>query len=85
MGISGRRGYRFLNVLVFEMSSKINTEYFRPSDAKAVVGVSRATIYKWKAQGLLNITKHGGMAFVSMREVRKIIDPLGDQLGDQSA
>lgn len=67
------------------MRSQTNTEYFRPSEAKAVVGVSRSTIYKWKAAGLLDIHKHGGMAFVSMQQVRKIINPLGDQLGDQSA
>ena len=59
------------------------TEYFRPADAKSVVGVSKSTIYNWKAAGLLTIHKHGGMSFVSMADVRKIINPLGDQLGDQ--
>ena len=54
-----------------------NTEYFRPSDAKKVCGVSRSTIYKWHKQGLITITKHGGMSFVSMKEVRELLTPLG--------
>lgn len=62
-----------------------NTEYFRPADAKAVIGVSRSMIYKWAKEGRITLRKHGGMSFVSMKEVRKIIDPLGDQLGDQGA
>jgi len=58
-------------------------QYFRPADAKSVIGVSRSTIYKWRKEGKLTISKHGGMSFVSMAEVNKIINPLGDQLGDQ--
>lgn len=64
--------------------SQPQTEYFRPSDAKSVVGVSRSTIYKWANQGKLDIEKHGGMSFVSMAQFRGILNPLGDQLGDQS-
>ncbi|WP_299945259.1 helix-turn-helix domain-containing protein [uncultured Ruegeria sp.] len=59
-----------------------NTEYFRPSEAKSVVGVSRATIYNWAKEGKITILKHGSMSFVRMSEIRKIIDPLGDHLGD---
>lgn len=61
----------------------MSVEYFRPADAKSVVGVSKSTIYNWQAAGLLTIHKHGGMSFVAMADVRKIINPMGDQLGDQ--
>lgn len=52
----------------------LNTEYFRPSDAKAVIGVSRATIYNWAKEGKITILKHGSMSFVRMSEVRGIIE-----------
>ncbi|MEP5730856.1 MAG: helix-turn-helix domain-containing protein [Sulfitobacter sp.] len=67
------------------MTATVNTEYFRPADAKAVVGVSRSTIYNWAKEGRITIVKCAGMSFVRMSEVRKIIDPLGDQLGDQGS
>lgn len=60
------------------------TEYFRPSDAQKVIGVSRSTIYNWHKKGKLTLRKHCGMSFVSMAEVKKILEPLGDQLGDQN-
>jgi len=63
------------------MNARPNTEYFRPSEAKAVVGVSRSMIYKWKKQGLLELVKYGGMSFVRMEDVRKIIDPDGGPVG----
>lgn len=59
-----------------------NTEYFRPSDAQAVVGVSKSTIYNLKKKRGLPIEKIGGMSFVSVAAFRKLMNPLGDQLGD---
>ncbi len=59
-----------------------NTEYFRPSEAKSVVGVSRSTIYEWAKQKRIKIHKVGTMSFVKMSEVRKIIEAVGDQMGD---
>jgi len=60
------------------MSERTNTEYFRPAEAKQVIGVSRSTIYKWAKEGLITLRKHGGMTFVSMKEVRQILEPMGD-------
>lgn len=48
--------------------------YFRPSEAKDVIGVSRATIYNWQKRGLITIHKVSGMAFVSMEECRELIE-----------
>lgn len=59
-----------------------NTEYFRPSEAKAVIGVSRSTIYQWAKDKKIKIHKVGAMSFVRMSEVREIIEALGDQMGD---
>lgn len=59
-----------------------NTEYFRPADSKTVVGVSRSTIYEWVKQKRLKIHKVGNMSFIRMDDVRKIIEPMGDQMGD---
>ena len=58
------------------------TEYFRPSDAQAVVGVSKSTIYNLKKTRGLPIEKIGGMSFVSVAAFRKLMNPLGDRLGD---
>lgn len=54
----------------------------RPSQAKEVFGVHRATLYRWAAEKHIKIHKRGKMSFVDPNEVRAFI--MGDQQGDQS-
>lgn len=55
---------------------------FRPTQAPAVVGVSRATIYRWAEKGHVKLYKRAGMTFLRTDEVLNFIVGLGDQLGD---
>jgi len=56
----------------------LQTEFFRPADAKQVIGVSRTTIYDSAKNKKITIYKHAGMSFVSMAEVRKLLGAVGD-------
>ncbi|WP_158966191.1 hypothetical protein [Chachezhania sediminis] len=48
--------------------------YVRVSDSKAVVGINRATIYRWSKAGYIKIEKWGGCAMFSMEEFRAAKD-----------
>jgi predicted DNA-binding transcriptional regulator AlpA len=65
------------------MTSTTLTGYFRPSDAKNAVGISRPTLYRLKQKGLIKTRKVGNMAFFSVAEVKSVIENMGDQMGDQ--
>ena len=41
----------------------------RVSDAKAMFGLSRATIYRWAAKGHIKIYKKSSMSFVNVSEL----------------
>lgn len=60
-----------------------STGYFRPADGSKAVGISRATLYRWKSEGRLKTHKVGGMVFFKVADVKSIIDNMGDQMGDQ--
>jgi predicted DNA-binding transcriptional regulator AlpA len=60
------------------------TGYFRPAEARAIVGVSRSTLYRWKQQGLVRLYKIGGVAFFSLEEIQAFIANLGDGVEDTS-
>lgn len=59
-------------------------EFFRPSQAPHVIGVSRDTIYRWQREGKIKLTKLHGITLVPMSEIRKHLEPVGDQLGGSS-
>ena len=56
--------------------------YVRPTRAPEVFGVSRATIYRWAAKGVIRIYKRGTQSFVKVSEVTSYVEGLGDHLGD---
>jgi predicted site-specific integrase-resolvase len=58
------------------------TGYFRPAEARAIVGVSRSTLYRWKQQGLVRLYKIGGVAFFSLEEIQAFIAKMGDNMED---
>ena len=62
--------------------TKATREYFRPSEAKSVIGVSRSTIYKWAKENKIKLRHHCGMSFVKMSEIEKLLNPMGDQVED---
>lgn len=65
------------------MSASTPTGYFRGSDAREVVGISRPTLYRLKQRGLITVHKVGGMSFFSVAQVKSIIEGVGDQVGGQ--
>lgn len=65
------------------MSTSTPTGYFRAADAKEVVGISRASLYRLKKQKKIKVRKIGGMSFFSISEIKSLIENMGDQLGDQ--
>jgi hypothetical protein len=56
------------------------TGYFRPRDAPEAVGVSRATLYRWKKEGLIQVRKVRGMFFFAIADVRHNIEGVRGQV-----
>ena len=56
---------------------------FRPADSQAVVGISRATLYRWEQAGHITLYRRGAMTFARTAEVVHFITGEGGQLGDQ--
>ena len=50
-------------------------EYFRPSQAPEVIGVSRDTIYRWARQDKIDLLDMHGITVVSMRQIREAVKP----------
>lgn len=48
--------------------------YCRPSHARAIFGISRATIYRWAAAGHITLHKRGAATFVKVAEVAAYIE-----------
>lgn len=46
---------------------------FRPADSKAVVGISRATLYRWAQAGHITLYRRGAMTFAKTAEVVEFI------------
>ncbi|MCA1338099.1 helix-turn-helix domain-containing protein [Pseudooceanicola marinus] len=42
---------------------------FRPADSPKVVGISRATLYRWEKAGHIKLYRQGGMTFAKTAEV----------------
>ncbi|PZX19785.1 hypothetical protein LX81_00247 [Palleronia aestuarii] len=59
-------------------------EFVRVSDAPAVYGMDRSTVYRWAEKGVITIYRRGRMSWVKASEMSHYIETgLGDQPGDQ--
>lgn len=54
----------------------------RAKDAQAVLGISRATLYRWENEGFIKLYRRGSMTFFKPQEVVAAIEAAGGQLGD---
>lgn len=48
-----------------------------------MIGVSRATVYRWAKLGILKLHRKGTMTFIRTEDAIEAIERLGGQLGDQ--
>lgn len=48
--------------------------YIRPAQVPAMFGISRSTLYRWAAAGMVDLHRHGRMTFVRAEDLRRLIE-----------
>lgn len=57
--------------------------YVRVVDSQPVFGIHRATVYRWAAAGLIRIHKRGSASFLSVAEMKRLIEGDGNEGDDE--